>query len=99
VAVAVKMMAKMRIGPKGQVVIPKHFRDDFGLKLGEVVVVDYTGNELVIRKAATNIAEIARAIAMSGKRQKVTIAQIKKLYHQELDKRYERALRHRISGQ
>lgn len=93
------MMAKMRIGPKGQVVIPKLIRDDYGLKAGEVVVVDYTGKEVVIRKAATNIAELARAIAMSGKRQKITIEQIKKLYHQELDERYERALKHRISGQ
>ena len=84
------MIAKMRMGPKGQVVIPKMFRDDFGLRPGEEVIVDYTGNEIVIKKTASNIAEIARAIAMSGKKVTVTTELLKKLDEEELDERYER---------
>ena len=83
------MMAKMRMGPKGQVVIPKHFRDDFGLKSGEEVMMDYTGKEIVIKKTASNIAEIARMIAMSGKREKITPEKLKALYEQEIEERYE----------
>ncbi len=84
------MMAKMKMGPKGQVVIPKHFRDDFGLKSGEEVVVDYTGSEIVIKKTASNIAEIARAIAMSGKKRKITTEGIRENYFKQLDERYAR---------
>ena len=84
------MMAKMRMGPKGQVVIPKHFRDDFGLKPGEEVVVDYTGSVIIIKKTASNIAEIARAIARSGKKVTVTTELLKKLDEEEMDERYER---------
>ena len=84
------MIAKMRIGPKGQVVIPKLIRDDFGLKPGEEVLVDYRGSEVVIKKTASNIAEIARAIATSGKKVKVTTELLKKLDEEEIDERYER---------
>ena len=87
------MIAKMRMGPKGQVVIPKHFRDDYGLKPGEQVVVDYTGSEIVIKKTASNIAEIARAIAMSGKKRKITMDEIRKNYFKQLDERYARVRR------
>jgi len=93
------MMAKMKMGPKGQVVIPKHFRDDFGLKPGEQVIVDYTGNEIVIKKAATNIVEIARMIAMSGKRIKVTPELLKRLDEEQYEERYERIRKQSLSGQ
>ncbi|MBI2143100.1 AbrB/MazE/SpoVT family DNA-binding domain-containing protein [Candidatus Woesearchaeota archaeon] len=93
------MMAKMRMGSKGQVVIPKMFRDDLGLKTGEEVIVERRENEVAIKKTASNIVEIARAIAMSGKKHKLTIDEIKKGYYKQLDDRYERALKHRLSGQ
>ncbi len=92
-------MAKMRMGSKGQVVIPKMFRDDLGLKTGEEVIVERRENEVAIKKTASNIVEIARAIAMSGKKHKLTIDEIKKGYYKQLDDRYERALKHRLSGQ
>lgn len=84
------MMAKMKLGPKGQVVIPKHFRDDFGLKSGEEVMMNYNGKEIVIRKTASNIAEIARAIARSGRGEKITPEKLKALYEREIEERYER---------
>lgn len=84
------MIAKMKIGPKGQVVIPKLIRDNFGLKPGGEVIVDYNGRDVVIRKTASNIAEIARAIAMSGRKVKVAAELLKKLDEEELDERNER---------
>ncbi|MBI2137508.1 AbrB/MazE/SpoVT family DNA-binding domain-containing protein [Candidatus Woesearchaeota archaeon] len=87
------MIAKMKIGPKGQVVIPKLIRDDFGLKPGGEVIVDYNGRDVVIRKTASNIAEIARAIAMSGRKVKVTAELLKKLDEEEFDERNERLSR------
>ena len=93
------MMAKMRMGSKGQVVIPKHFRDDFGLKSGEEVMMDYTGKEIVIKKTASNIAEIARMIANSGKKIKVTPELLKRLDEEEYEEKYERIRKQRLSGQ
>ena len=97
------MIAKMKMGPKGQVVIPKHFRDDFGLKTGEKVVVDYTGNEIVIKKSPTNIVAIAeaisKAIAKSGKKVKVTTELLKQLDEEEIEEKYERISRQRLSRQ
>ena len=84
------MIAKMKMGPKGQVVIPKMFRDDIGLKAGEEVIVERRENEVAIKKTVSNIAEIAKAIAMSGKKRKITMEEIRKGYFEQLDERYAR---------
>ena len=84
------MIAKMRMGPKGQVVIPKMFRVDLGLKAGEEVIVECRENEVAIKKTVSNIAEIAKAIAMSGKKRKITMEEIRKGYFEQLDERYAR---------
>ena len=92
-------MAKMRMGPKGQVVIPKHFRDDLGLKPGEEVIMNQKGNELTLKRAASDFVEMAEAIAKSSPKVKLTMEDIRKGYFRQLDERYERALKHRLSGQ
>ena len=84
------MIAKMRMGPKGQVVIPKHVRDDMGIKPGEEVIMDYKGNELTIKKAASNFVELAEAIAKSAPKVKLTMEQIRKGYFEQLDERHAR---------
>ena len=84
------MIAKMKMGPKGQVVIPKMFRDDLGLKAGEEVIVERRENEVAIKKTVSNIAEIAKAIALSGKKRKITMEEIRKGYFEQLDERYAR---------
>jgi AbrB family looped-hinge helix DNA binding protein len=40
-----------RVGPKGQVVIPKPIRDSLGIAPGDEVEVDERGGEIVIRAA------------------------------------------------
>ncbi|MHB8360491.1 MAG: AbrB/MazE/SpoVT family DNA-binding domain-containing protein [Thermoplasmataceae archaeon] len=44
------MEKKMTLGPKGQVVIPKKFRDILGIKEYSEVLVDLKGDEIVISK-------------------------------------------------
>ncbi len=41
----------VKVGPKGQVVIPKVIRDQLGIKPGERVMVDRDGSEVRIRRA------------------------------------------------
>ena len=84
------MIAKMKMGQKGQVVIPKHFRDDLGLKPGEEVVMNNKGNELIIKRAASDFVEMAEAIAKSSPKVKITIEEIRKGYSEQLDERYAR---------
>jgi AbrB family looped-hinge helix DNA binding protein len=46
-----------KVGPKGQVVVPKELRERHGLKPGDEVVFDDTDGEIRIRRAMTK-AEI-----------------------------------------
>lgn len=50
---------KRTIGPKGQVVIPKEFRDKLGLKEGSEVIVELRGDEVVIRPARPPVKSYA----------------------------------------
>lgn len=84
------MMAKMRMGTKGQVVIPKHFRDDLGLKPGEDIIMNHKGNELTIKRAASDFVEMAEAMAKSSPKVKLTMEDIRKGYFQQLDERHAR---------
>ncbi len=97
------MIAKMKVGPKGQVVIPKMFRDDLGMMPGEEVIVGNTGREIFIKKSPTNIVEIAeaitRSIAKSGSKVKVTTKLLKRLDEEEYEEKYERIHKQRLSGQ
>jgi AbrB family looped-hinge helix DNA binding protein len=53
-----------KMGPKGQVVIPKNIRDHLRLKPGDDLVVREDGEEVHIRKAALDPSE-RRAVAES----------------------------------
>jgi len=50
---------QLRIGPKGQVVIPKFIREKLGIEPGGHVVVELRGSELVIRRG-TNVTELLK---------------------------------------
>jgi len=42
-----------KVGPKGQVVLPKRIRDQLGIRPGDAVTVDELDGEVRIRKAVT----------------------------------------------
>jgi AbrB family looped-hinge helix DNA binding protein len=50
-----------RIGPKGQVVIPKALRDRHGIQPGDLVEVDDADGEITVRRAMSK-AEIANEL-------------------------------------
>jgi AbrB family looped-hinge helix DNA binding protein len=41
------------VGPKGQVVIPKHLRDALRIQTGQEILFEQRGDELVLRKASS----------------------------------------------
>ena len=54
---------RARIGPKGQVVIPKHLRDEFHLAPGDEVVVGTDGSRVVIAPASEDPVAFFEALA------------------------------------
>jgi len=76
---------EMKIGPKGQVVIPKVMRKTIGIGPGSRVVFELRGNELLIKKPKVDIVKVAEQIAKSGK-------PVKKIepheYVEELEERF-----------
>ena len=49
--VGITIRQKMKVGPKGQVVIPKIFRDNLRIKPGSFVIFELTKKGLLLRKA------------------------------------------------
>lgn len=45
------MIIRRKVGPKGQVVIPKDIRDLLNIKPGSEILIELNGNEIVIRAA------------------------------------------------
>lgn len=58
------MKLKVRVGPKGQIVIPKAIRDSLGINPDDVVLVDLEGEkatlEMVRESPIEVLAEVAR---------------------------------------
>lgn len=47
-------MSKVKVSPKGQVVIPKPLRDKFGIKEGEEVLVEESRRGILVMKRKEN---------------------------------------------
>jgi AbrB family looped-hinge helix DNA binding protein len=58
---------EMKIGPKGQVVIPKAFRKCLGLQPGNKVIFKLTGEGLLLEKPRADAVAVFKEIATSGK--------------------------------
>ncbi|MBI2583939.1 MAG: AbrB/MazE/SpoVT family DNA-binding domain-containing protein [Candidatus Aenigmarchaeota archaeon] len=61
----VKITEEMKIGPKGQVVIPKIFRKAMGFHPGSTVVFELEDHKLLIEKPAVEADKIFESIAKS----------------------------------
>lgn len=55
-----------KVGPKGQVVIPKHIRDVIGIEPGDEVIVDVADGEARIRPVGAGIDTLRGAVPPSG---------------------------------
>jgi len=75
---------EMRVGPKGQVVIPKMFRKAIGVGPGSRVVFELQGDKLLIKKPTIDVVKIFERIAKSGKSVRVRPHE----YEEELEERF-----------
>ena len=59
-----------KVGPKGQIVIPKVFRDEYNISPGDKIIIRETENKLVIEKPKNPIdilEKIAKTIQFNKK--------------------------------
>jgi len=56
----------VKVGPKGQIVIPKVFRDEFNIEPGSEVIVEYTEEGLVINTEKEETERVFREVAEGG---------------------------------
>jgi len=77
---------EMKIGPKGQVVIPRVFRKTLGLHPGSMVIFELKGNEILIEKPMQKTEEILEEIAKMGKTKKKIAPH--EAYEEEMEERF-----------
>lgn len=61
------MQAIVKVGPKGQVLIPKVFRDAYGIRPMGSIIIEDEKDGLRIRKQKFDAVAVFREIARSGK--------------------------------
>lgn len=78
----VGLIHKVKVGPKGQIVIPKLFRENMGIFPGKDVLLEYENNKLTIGRNGESIDEAAARIA-KGKTNKFTAKQLRDMAYEE----------------
>ena len=80
---------EMKVGPKGQVVIPRAMRKALKIEPGTKVLVRLEDNHVIVKKTDFDALAVLRRVAHSGK----SVDKIDPhAYEEELDERYKRAL-------
>ncbi len=74
---------EMKIGPKGQVVIPKVFRKSLGLQPGTKVIFVLREEGVLLERPREDVVKVFKEIAESGKSVKIKPDE----YVEELEKR------------
>jgi len=74
----------MKVGPKGQVVIPRAMRKALKIGPGSKVIVSMVDDQVVIEKSTDSAVSVFEAIAKGG--QSVSFVE-PHLYEEELEKR------------
>ena len=68
----VEYVANTRIGEKGQLTIPKHYRDELGLETGAPVAVLRVGDALILVPEQNRFRLLCESITSVFERQQVT---------------------------
>jgi AbrB family looped-hinge helix DNA binding protein len=80
-------MAKKRVGPKGQILIPKPMREAIGIKPGVDVVIELRDDEIVISKPKVEGSYTEYYASTSSPKLKKKV-NIKELILEEVSKRH-----------
>lgn len=81
---------KMKVGPKGQVVIPKEMRKEKNISPGDEVLIELSDGGILIEKPQRDIVEEMKKIAKSiGYKGKID----PHAYEEELEERWKKASR------
>ncbi len=78
----VGMIHKAKVGPKGQIVIPKIFRENLGIIPGKEVLLGYDKNKVIIQKAGEGIDIVAARIA-KGRTNRLTAKQMREMAYEQ----------------
>lgn len=84
---------KVRLGAKGQIVIPKILRDKYKLYPKNEVIIKEDKDGIIIKKPDDNLIEKLREIAKSINMKKIDLSpkNLKKLRDEQYEKRARRA--------
>ena len=74
----VSLIKKMKVGPKGQIVIPKLFRETLGIVPGQEVALEYGNDKVIIQKVGEPIHEVAYMMA-KGRSNKLSPSKIREM--------------------
>ncbi len=78
------VIIKRKVGPKGQVVIPKDIRDILNINPGSEILIELKGDEIIMR-AALNVDTFLENFTKTSKKLKEKID-----YKKLLDEQYDR---------
>jgi len=79
---------RLKVGPKGQIVIPKILREKYGIKENDYVLVEVKDEELVITRAPS-IEETLEWIKLRRKRLKARQANLGDLAEVDLEEEFD----------
>lgn len=73
------------IGPKGQIVIPKTIRDLLGIAVGEDVVVEVSGDKIIIKLRKENLGDALFTMLPKKRKKKIEKIDVHKMYEKEIE--------------
>ena len=79
---------RLKVGPKGQIIIPKILREKYVIKENDYVFIELRDNELVITRAPS-INETLEWIRLRGKRLKARQASLGELSEVDLEEEFD----------
>ena len=80
------MLIKIKVGPEGQIVIPKVVREFLGIKAGDEIVMEIRGKELLI-KSKVDPEKFVDDFCSTTKRKLTEKVDLKKIIREEVEER------------